>query len=95
MKKNDVSWTSQDGYKLLIKSKDYSETGKIWIGLKPLLGEQSLSHLVSLFITFRLKCVYPLHFVKYAFNTKDLTDIWNEESQKQITFIEIYHYKSA
>ena len=36
---NDDTWTLEDGYKLLIKSSEYSETGKIWIALRPLLGK--------------------------------------------------------
>lgn len=38
MKRNDITWTWQDGYRVFIKATEYSETGKIWIGLKPLLG---------------------------------------------------------
>jgi len=32
-------WTPEDGYKLLIKATDFQHTGKIWIGLLPLLGK--------------------------------------------------------
>ncbi|XP_052819342.1 uncharacterized protein LOC128245129 isoform X2 [Mya arenaria] len=38
-------WTPEDGYKLIIKSSEFSATGKIWIGLRPLLensGDVSL-----------------------------------------------------
>ncbi|KAL4239961.1 hypothetical protein ACF0H5_000758 [Mactra antiquata] len=37
MNKNDATWTVGDGYKLLIKSTEFAELGKIWIGLQPLL----------------------------------------------------------
>ncbi|XP_053393015.1 uncharacterized protein LOC123564401 isoform X2 [Mercenaria mercenaria] len=45
MIKNDDTWTLEDGYKLRIRSSEYSETGKIWIALRPLLensGDLSL-----------------------------------------------------
>lgn len=43
MIKDGQMWTSGDGYKLLVKSSEYSETGKIWIGLKPILGKKYFS----------------------------------------------------
>jgi len=32
------SWTDEDGYILLIKASDFTLTGKIWMGLQPILG---------------------------------------------------------
>jgi len=36
-------WTIEDGYKLMIKSEEFPTTGKIWIALRPLLGERTNS----------------------------------------------------
>ncbi|XP_053383373.1 uncharacterized protein LOC123564671 [Mercenaria mercenaria] len=47
MKKNDKAWTLEDGYKLLIKSSDFSETGKVWIALRPLLENSDDLSLLS------------------------------------------------
>ena len=35
----DANYTLEDGHKLLIKSSSFGSTGKIWIGLKPILGK--------------------------------------------------------
>ena len=40
MEKND--WTTEDGYKIMIRSLEFSAKGKIWLGLRPLLGKDNV-----------------------------------------------------
>jgi len=40
MEKND--WTAEDGYKIMIRSLEFSAKGKIWLGLRPLLGKDNV-----------------------------------------------------
>ncbi|WAQ96231.1 PK1L3-like protein, partial [Mya arenaria] len=58
-------WTAEDGYKLIIKSSEFSATGNIWIGLQPLLENSEDLNLLTMPFCANVTSVNCLAWVHY------------------------------